>query len=1082
MAFEAFWIAFWGQGQMLGSAFLGGVVGNLSASLLYDSGKWLLDPLLIRMPALAELFANGGTEANHDLLRAVRRAECRAFTFLCDQTLRDDYGFVERRGLRRLKDYIRKRKNPELVTLLRLRRLFYQRYQELPTLAVTELARFEGVKLADVPLMVRAGRETCGAPDYVTLGSTVSNRFLEALDEAIPEGVPNTLRERMRRPRGGWFDSLRLAFREELKDNERARVAFQLDVQSLVPEMLGSDYSVLEQRLSRFDETLSAVWNEVKLVREDVSVVIELIGDVLDQISALERSIRDLNTKELSETLAGVGWKAPFAHNQAFKGRSEDLEKLGEKLGIHNEEKVPSARAVVYGLPGVGKTALAIEWCWIQRSRTHSVLWIDASSPEAIDGSLTELANALTANEKLRFNVKGAMGTSELVARVVAWLDATPGWFLIADNCDSTTARDTLRTRLKEGLPGYLIITSCLQDWPQAWGPLHLDVFSEDSAVEFLLEYSGQHFTAVQDQLKLQASQLAKILGFLPLALDQAAAYIRHEAIEYVTYLQRLQETPNSLLGALGDDEGRRHSPALKTFGVAVKERNPLARALLRIVAFYDPDAVPRDLLLSLPQSLTAAISSAVVQEKGYQISSDESRSAEPGEALMELRNYSLLSHIDKNCVCTHRLIQAIEKSLLDEASRTRWLKISSDIARKHIWADKILACRTFVALEAEWNRTAELFPGDHDANLGRVLLMFDLSLSLLQTLRFEEGVIKLREAIRICEGLIETPSEQEALLLIGLMRIELFKALCLQNKGSEGVRELASATEALLRLLKSSLESKDHWDSCFQLLLPLVDATILIERYSDARTFVEGAQAICAKHLSETGASPLWQHRLCEVQLYLARIERHECKYDSARRNYETAVRICEDNLQLNPADSTALKLTMQSHMGLAYLFTQLNLLQEAHEEFLKVFVSYDRLHKMGLLPPLASVEWHDRRDFLFPFSGTLAPERVQLKKALFTALLVRDPTNAEWEQDLQIFTLISNINSLCRNPIFGMLFWCLKLPLRILEKTMRISLRWNPDVKVRNFYRSQMMQPFVNDLSTWERFGDTAIPRRKT
>jgi hypothetical protein len=188
---------------------------------------------------------------------------------------------------------------------------------------------------------------------------------------------------------------------------------------------------------------------------------------------------------------SGIGWRPPFAHTETFKGRNKDLEKLSKILGNSSTE-APIGRAILYGLPGVGKTSLAIEWCWLKRACVHSVLWIDASSKDTIDHDLAELASTLAATNHIRFDLKRAKETSDLVARAVAWLNSTHGWLLIADNCDSSASRDALRMRLKEGLPGCIIITSCMQDWPEAWAPIHLDVLSEENATEFLLNHSGQ--------------------------------------------------------------------------------------------------------------------------------------------------------------------------------------------------------------------------------------------------------------------------------------------------------------------------------------------------------------------------------------------------------------------------------------------------------------------------------------------------------------------------------------------------------------------------------------------------------------
>ena len=88
----------WKNGVFLGSVFFGGVLGNIAAAIMWESGRYLVQPLLEKVPTLADLLARGGTGNNHDLLRALRKAECDAVVAVLDQTLLDDFGIRSTRA------------------------------------------------------------------------------------------------------------------------------------------------------------------------------------------------------------------------------------------------------------------------------------------------------------------------------------------------------------------------------------------------------------------------------------------------------------------------------------------------------------------------------------------------------------------------------------------------------------------------------------------------------------------------------------------------------------------------------------------------------------------------------------------------------------------------------------------------------------------------------------------------------------------------------------------------------------------------------------------------------------------------
>jgi hypothetical protein len=194
-----------------------------------------------------------------------------------------------------------------------------------------------------------------------------------------------------------------------------------------------------------------------------------------------------MHKERISSKPTGLGWQLPFGHNPGFRGREGEFQELDKRLMHRGDEGQTLARAVLKGGPGTGKSTLAVEWCWYHVREFPSLLWVDASSPQSIERDLIELAGILATHKGTQLDLKDAASNSVLLARILNWLQVTPGWIIIADNCDSTSARETLQRSIRDGFPGRLLVTSRLYDWPPIWEAMHVDILPEDSAMSLNL-------------------------------------------------------------------------------------------------------------------------------------------------------------------------------------------------------------------------------------------------------------------------------------------------------------------------------------------------------------------------------------------------------------------------------------------------------------------------------------------------------------------------------------------------------------------------------------------------------------------
>ena len=266
---------------------------------------------------------------------------------------------------------------------------------------------------------------------------------------------------------------------------------------------------------------------------------------------------------------------------RVFAGRDAELGLLGRALGVRGGAVVTQA---VYGLGGVGKSELALQYAHAHRSDYELVWWVTAADATQLEAGLAGLAGQLCPM------VAVAGTTADTAGWAAGWLQAHDGWLLILDNVEDLADIERLLGQLGRG---HVIITTRRDtDWGRLADAVQLSVLDEAAAVQVLLQRTGQHSTADEEA----AAQIASELGFLPLALDQAAAYIVQQRITLATYLDSLRRNPARMY-ASGTGAQRTIARLWDLHITAIRDYNPAAARLLGVLAMYAPDAIPRAML-----------------------------------------------------------------------------------------------------------------------------------------------------------------------------------------------------------------------------------------------------------------------------------------------------------------------------------------------------------------------------------------------------------------------------------------------------------------------------------------------------
>ncbi|TGJ79179.1 hypothetical protein E0Z10_g9594 [Xylaria hypoxylon] len=395
------------------------------------------------------------------------------------------------------------------------------------------------------------------------------------------------------------------------------------------------DLAITVKRIKRISSTIESEADMARMRKDEgrYKEVLELLSDMKMGDSGSDKRIQYNNI--------------PFISNTKFSGREDVLDRVHNALDIDSPSSTLKSIAL-FGMGGVGKTQIALQYAYQNLQHFEVVLWVAADNPIAIGQSFRAIANELGLL-KTDDDQKDAVAA---VWKIKNWLITTKTTCLVIfDNADDLAA---LKTAWPESITGSVLLTTrnFAVATTLAAQYMQVDTFSDNDGSELLLKAIGQDHTTASDAE--HAISISRAFGGLPLALTQVGGFIAQRKLSLHSFLP-LYERNSAKINAR-KAPGSDYEHTLSTvWDFAFKDLSETATCLLNLLSFFDPDGISEDILLRGSSGLG----------DGLSFLTDE---MDLGDAAEELLQVALVNRVRESSDFTiHRLIQSTARKRLDE-------------------------------------------------------------------------------------------------------------------------------------------------------------------------------------------------------------------------------------------------------------------------------------------------------------------------------------------------------------------------------------------------------------------------------
>ncbi|KAJ5765679.1 kinesin [Penicillium odoratum] len=297
----------------------------------------------------------------------------------------------------------------------------------------------------------------------------------------------------------------------------------------------------------------------------------------------------------------------PFSRNTQFIADQFILDQLHEKLSV------PGSKAALVGMGGVGKSQLALEYCYqiLDRSPDTRVFWVCASNTARLEQSYRDLADFLRIPHR-------SQPDTNIFQLVQNWIqDWKQNWVLILDdimngdilrtsppaanedgtNDEYNALKSIFRSFESRDIRGTILMTTRNREISRSidkCNTIQVNTMSEPLALA-LLENLLLESAFMQNEAKM----LIRAAGYHPLTIVHVARCIisRYSLFEATRFLEILQEHQRNSLSHEVDSPPTGFRSAIRISFDNLQDTCPASMNLLFLMSFFDPNGFTKSLL-----------------------------------------------------------------------------------------------------------------------------------------------------------------------------------------------------------------------------------------------------------------------------------------------------------------------------------------------------------------------------------------------------------------------------------------------------------------------------------------------------
>ncbi|MGN7613616.1 tetratricopeptide repeat protein, partial [Magnetococcales bacterium HHB-1] len=376
----------------------------------------------------------------------------------------------------------------------------------------------------------------------------------------------------------------------------------------------------------------------------------------------------------------------PLSRLSHFVGRRNQLLKLRGAL-IDHPKGANASPQVVYGMGGIGKTELVVEYAYRHLDDYQSIWWINGHIP-------TIVAQHMGLDQA---------DISSVWASMQGWFSANKNWLMVLDNVDDP---QQIMSYLPEG-EGHIVITTRHANWDGRFNMQRLNAWSKGKAKAFIEQHDPEMSEA-------SVTELARTLGGFPLALQQSMTHIAQLNLSARDYLQQYQRDPLKFL-SMGQSATARYSRSLVETWMnsieRVRRSDSVAMGTLNLLAFLDSKDIPKSLILDDREQLPAPLDRAEALADLF---------AFHKKVIKPLSRNALIM-VDRDSLSQHSLLQTVLREQLTVEERMRWVQVALNLISKVFQykphqtlsqreqMGRLLAHAMVIANHAEQNKTKQV-------------------------------------------------------------------------------------------------------------------------------------------------------------------------------------------------------------------------------------------------------------------------------------------------------------------------------------------------------------------------------------